>query len=340
MFRSASYQPLGVETRIRPWTPYEGLAELPELEAVASASRAINPIGETRAERDLKPYPARTTVAEHGRTSCCRRRRRPRRYHSQIAPTLKAQHRPRCTMPRSIRWSASVCVVRCGIRVNPTSPMERCTPLRCMHWYLDGGRPGASASSHSTLSSWHHSVASREQLGHMGSPTRRTPHIPNTGMAVTTDIGDLKDIHPRNKRDVGERLARWALSHQYGVDIPFSGPIYAGHEVRDEAIVISFTHADGGLAYTGDQITDVYVLGEGDDAFVPATPTISGNQLIVTHPSGSTPVHVRMGWNTDAQPNLTNQHGLPAAPFRTDRQSAPSTNRAVRMRTLPWLKVV
>jgi sialate O-acetylesterase len=143
--------------------------------------------------------------------------------------------------------------------------------------------------------------------------------ITNCGMAVTTDLGDLKNIHPKKKKDVGERLARWALAKDYGRDIVFSGPLYKGFEVKDDAIVVSFDYAESGLSFKGEEITDVYVKGEGDNDFVKAAPTIEGSKLVVKHPNGAKPLAVRMGWNKNAQPNLTNKEGLPASPFRTDR---------------------
>lgn len=146
-----------------------------------------------------------------------------------------------------------------------------------------------------------------------------TKSIKNTGMAVTTDIGNLKDIHPKNKRDVGERLALWALAKDYGKELPYSGPLYKDYVIENNKVIISFDHAESGLAFKGEEITDVYIKGEGDNGFVKAAPIIEGSTLVVTHPEGKTPQHVRMGWNKNAQPNLMNKHGLPASPFRTDQ---------------------
>lgn len=143
--------------------------------------------------------------------------------------------------------------------------------------------------------------------------------IKNAGMAVTTDIGNLGNIHPKNKKDVGGRLARWALVKDYGKDMVYSGPLYNGYEIQDDSIVISFDYAENGLSFKGKEITDVYIKGEGDKNFVKANPTIDGSKLVVKHPEGKKPLHVRMGWNKSAQPNLTNKEGLPASPFRTDK---------------------
>ena len=146
-----------------------------------------------------------------------------------------------------------------------------------------------------------------------------TRSIVNTGMAVITDIGNLKNIHPVNKSEVGRRLALWALAKDYGKDVKYSGPLYKSFKIVDNKMVISFDHADGGLSFKGDSIKDVMIKGEGESEFVTAKPEIKGNELIVAHPAGKKPTHVRMGWNKNAQPNLTNKEGLPASPFRTDK---------------------
>ena len=142
--------------------------------------------------------------------------------------------------------------------------------------------------------------------------------VTNTGMAGATDSREFNNIHPSNKDVVGKRLALWALAKTYGKDVAYSGPLYPGYKIEGNKIVIEFDHAESGLAFSGDKITDVYIKGEGDEDFVEASPTIEGSKLVVTHPAGKRPLHVRMGWNHGAMPNLMNKEGLPASPFRTD----------------------
>ncbi len=146
-----------------------------------------------------------------------------------------------------------------------------------------------------------------------------TRSIVNTGMAVTTDIGNLRDIHPKNKSEVGRRLALWALAKDYGKNIKYSGPLYKSYEIQEKNMVISFEHAESGLAFKGESLKEVMIKGEGDAQFVAAKTEIKGSQLIVAHPEGKKPQHVRMGWNKNALPNLMNKEGLPASPFRTDK---------------------
>lgn len=141
---------------------------------------------------------------------------------------------------------------------------------------------------------------------------------PNTGMAVTTDIGDVKDIHPKNKQEVGRRLALWALAKVYGKTIVYSGPIYKSMSTEGNKVRLQFDHIGGGLvASDGKPLVDFTIAG-ADQNFVPATATIDGNSIVVSSDKVAQPVAVRYAWHDDTQPNLANKEGLPASPFRTD----------------------
>lgn len=143
--------------------------------------------------------------------------------------------------------------------------------------------------------------------------------LPNTGMAVTIDIGEADDIHPRNKTDVGERLARWALANTYGRDnLVYSGPLYRRMEQAGDSIRIHFDHAQGGLATSGGEPPRGFVIAGADRAFVQAEAQIDGNTVVVFSPDVQDPVAVRYGWANNPDVNLYNQAGLPAVPFRTD----------------------
>jgi len=141
--------------------------------------------------------------------------------------------------------------------------------------------------------------------------------VENTGMAVTTDIGDFRDIHPKNKQDVGARLARWALADTYGKEVVKSGPIYTGMEVEHGAVRVRFDHAQGLKSRDGKPLTDFTIAGE-DGEFAPATAEIDGETVLVKSDAVQDPVAVRCGWNNTVNPNLVNGEGLPASPFRTD----------------------
>ena len=145
-----------------------------------------------------------------------------------------------------------------------------------------------------------------------------TLSVPNTGMAVTTDIGNPKDIHPRNKQEVGRRLALWALAKTYGrEDVTYSGPLYKSMEVDGNAIRLNFDFVGSGLTSgDGEPLTWFEIAGE-DKNFVTATATIEEDTIVVSSDTVSQPVAVRFGWHQTAEPNLINKEGLPASPFRT-----------------------
>jgi sialate O-acetylesterase len=146
--------------------------------------------------------------------------------------------------------------------------------------------------------------------------------IPNTGMAVTTDIATVRDIHPPNKQEVGRRLALWALAKTYGKPVTsHCGPLFSGAKFQDGKATLSFSHVDGGLkALDGKPLTWFTIAGE-DKKFVPAKAEIVGKQVVVSASEVKKPVAVRFGWNQIAEPNLANAAGLPASPFRTDKWS-------------------
>lgn len=141
--------------------------------------------------------------------------------------------------------------------------------------------------------------------------------LPHTGMAVTTDIGERKNVHPKNKQDVGDRLARIALAKVYGRDVEFSGPVYQSMTVRDGVIRLKFSHADGLTAKDGS--LKWFTIAGADGNFVPADAKIDGHTVVVSSPAVAAPVAVRYAWiNFPDGGHLYNAAGLPAAQFRTD----------------------
>jgi sialate O-acetylesterase len=144
--------------------------------------------------------------------------------------------------------------------------------------------------------------------------------LPNTGMVVITDITDLMDIHPRNKRDVGLRLALWARAKTYGEkNLVYSGPLFKSMTVEGDRARISFDHVGGGLL-TNDGLPLKWFEIAGDDRmFYRAEAKIDGDFVVVSNPRVASPKAVRFGWHQMAVPNLANKEGLPASPFRTDR---------------------
>jgi len=143
--------------------------------------------------------------------------------------------------------------------------------------------------------------------------------LPNTGMAVTIDIGDPVNIHPKDKQDVADRLTRIALAKTYGRKMEYSGPMYDSMKVEGNSIRIKLTHVTGGLvAKDGDLKT--FVIAGKDGKFVPATARIDQDTLVVSSPDVAEPAAVRYAWdNYPEGANLFNGDGVPAAPFRTDK---------------------
>ncbi|MFN0054336.1 MAG: sialate O-acetylesterase [Planctomycetales bacterium] len=144
--------------------------------------------------------------------------------------------------------------------------------------------------------------------------------IPNTGMAVTTDIATVGDIHPPNKQDVGKRLSLWALAQTYGQkDLVYSSPLYDSMAVEGKQIRIKFKHTGGGLvARDGKDLSWFAIAGE-DKQFHKAEAKIEGETVLVSCAAVSKPAAVRFGWHEIAEPNLSSKAGLPASPFRTDK---------------------
>lgn len=141
--------------------------------------------------------------------------------------------------------------------------------------------------------------------------------VSHTGMVVTTDVGDENDIHPRNKKTVGERLALWALHYDYGrKGLETSGPLYKSYKKTGTRIVVSFSHAQG-LVLKGDTAAEWEIAGE-DQQFKPAQARIKGTTVEVWSDLVKAPAAVRFAWKKAPAPNLFNKEGLPASPFRTD----------------------
>ncbi|MBS1852512.1 MAG: hypothetical protein JST79_16525 [Acidobacteria bacterium] len=146
--------------------------------------------------------------------------------------------------------------------------------------------------------------------------------LPNTGLAVTIDVGDPNNLHPPRKQEVGERLALWTLGATYGEKIEYSGPLYESAKFTGAQVTIQFTHTGSGLQARGDGAGPAklrgFALAGSDHVFHWADATIAGNTVVVTSPEVAAPVAVRYGWGGNPECNLYNQEGLPASPFRTD----------------------
>lgn len=145
----------------------------------------------------------------------------------------------------------------------------------------------------------------------------KTLKVPNTGMAITLDLGEANDIHPKDKQGVGKRLAMWALAKVYNQKglVP-SGPLPDGYEIVGEEVVLSFRFASG-LKAKGAELKGFAIAG-ADQKWLTAKARIEGDQVIVWHPDIKQPKAVRYAWADHPDANLINGASLPASPFRTD----------------------
>jgi sialate O-acetylesterase len=145
--------------------------------------------------------------------------------------------------------------------------------------------------------------------------------LPNTAMAVIIDVGEGDDIHPKNKQDVGKRLALAALGTVYGKEVVYSGPIYESMEIEGRKIRLHFEHLGGGLVAKGGKLESFAIAGE-DRKFVWGEAVIDGETVVVQSDQVEEPVAVRYAWADNPVATLYNEAGLPASPFRTDDWSA------------------
>ncbi len=162
------------------------------------------------------------------------------------------------------------------------------------------------------------SVPSNEPWANLREAQTMALELPNTGMAVTIDIGDAKDIHPTNKQDVGKRLALNALAKVYGKDIPYSGPMYKSMKIEESRILLHFDNTNQGLKIKGNKELKGFAIAGADKKFVWAKAKIEGNEVIVWSSKIKNPVAVRYAWASNPICNLYNGAELPASPFRTD----------------------
>jgi sialate O-acetylesterase len=146
---------------------------------------------------------------------------------------------------------------------------------------------------------------------------RTVAHVPHTGLAVTIDTGDADNIHPADKKPVGERLALQALAGTYGRDLSANGPTFHSFEQLPHALKLHFVHTDGGLKVHGDKLAEFSVAG-ADRVWHWAEARIDGDSIVVSSPDVPEPEAARYAWQANPAATLYNGAGLPAVPFRTD----------------------
>lgn len=163
-------------------------------------------------------------------------------------------------------------------------------------------------------------VPSESQWAELREAQLKSISVPNTGMAVGIDLGEWNDIHPDNKKDVGERLALIARKLSYGENIVYSGPLFQSATIESNKIIISFTNTGSGLISNDGEGLNEFAIAGADKKFVWAKTKIQDDKIVVWSDEIANPVYVRYAWaDNPVNPNLYNKEGLPASPFRTDK---------------------
>ena len=307
-------------TRIEPWTPPVGFTSVPALESI---SKEIQEAHENYRQqlpekmKDIEAWIAETREAlkTDARLTQMPDNRHPLRHHARPTGLYNGMVHP--LVPYAIRgalWYQGESNLRDGMLYH-----EKMKAL--INGWREVWGQGDFPFYFVQLAPFNYGGrnASPFFLPQIWEAQTATLSVPNTGMAVTTDIGNLRDIHPRNKQEVGRRLALWALAKTYGrEDVTYSGPRYKSMTVEGNAIRLSFDYVGSGLMARDEKpLTWFEIAGEAKE-FIEAKATIDGDTIIVSSDTVANPVAVRFGWHQSAEPNFVNKEGLPASPFRTD----------------------
>ncbi|MFA6293061.1 MAG: sialate O-acetylesterase [Victivallales bacterium] len=307
-------------TRIEPWTPPAGFMSVPELKNIANQVDLRNPSSE--AHKKL----ADETV---------------KKFESWIDSTKKAiaaeqllSAPPACPsdiMPYENHQQPTVLY---NAMIHPLVPMA----VRGALWYQGESNRGEGMlyfnKMQALISGWRTVFQNNDMafffvqlapynygsnpaaLAEIWEAQTAALSIPNTGMAVTMDIGNVKDIHPKNKQDVGKRLALLALNKTYGKkDIVCDSPVFDNMKVDGNKAVITFKNAIE-LKTRDGKTPDWFEIVDESGAFKKADAVIQKNTVILSAAGIEKPVVVRFAWDHLAEPNLVNEAGLPASPFR------------------------
>ena len=200
---------------------------------------------------------------------------------------------------------------------NVGNPMlyERLFPMMISNW-RDAFASPSLPFYYVQIAPYEYGVRDRSQL--LREAQLKTLALKNTGMAVTLDIGNPKNIHPANKPAVGERLARWALARTYGRTVAYSGPLLSKVRVHSGVVELKFEHAGKGLVVEDANGQNGFQIAGPDSVFRSATVKVSGDRLIVSNPEIPHPLAVRYAFTHAPAATLFNKDGLPATSFRTD----------------------
>ncbi|MEY4386824.1 MAG: hypothetical protein RLY20_2107 [Verrucomicrobiota bacterium] len=276
-------------TRVEPWTPPAGLAQVPAVAELAKFSAGTNkPDNKTMSAiyngmvAPLKPFAIRGALWYQGESNCMDVNDGPA-YADKFEALIKGWRKV---------WGQGDFAFY-YVQLAP------------YNYFSNRDKPR---------------VNSPEELPLIWEAQARCLRLPNTGMAVITDtVDNLKDIHPTNKQDVGKRLALLALNKTYGKkEIVCSGPMFKAMKVKGSEAILSFDSGGIDLHCRDSQELNSFTIAGADGKFVPAIARIEGETVVVSSEQVTEPKAVRFGWHELAQPNFFNEAGLPASPFRTD----------------------
>ncbi len=187
-------------------------------------------------------------------------------------------------------------------------------PLMIENWREEWGEPGFPFY-YVQIAPYNYGEGSHSEK--LREAQLKSLSTPNTGMAVTLDIGNAENIHPSDKQDVGDRLAFWALNKTYGKEIPFSGPVFKSMDIEGNKIILSFDYADK-LILKELNGENNFIIADSNKVFKNASVKVDGNKLILSSPVIEKPAAARYAWGNTSQATLFNEAGLPASSFRTD----------------------
>ena len=312
-------------TRIEPWTPPAGFASVPTLESISKEIQEAHETYRQQLPQKMKDIEAWIAETREALETGARLTQMPDNRHSlrhQARPTGLYNGMVHPLVPYAIRgalWYQGESNLRDGMLYH-----EKMKAL--INGWREVWGQGDFPFYFVQLAPFNYGGrnASPFFLPQIWEAQTATLSVPNTGMAVTTDIGNLRDIHPRNKQEVGRRLALWALAKTYGrEDVTYSGPLYKSMEIEGNTIRLSFDSVGSGLMARGEKPLTWFEIAGEDKQFVEAQAMIDGDTIVVSSDTVANPVAVRFGWHQSAEPNLVNKEGLPASPFRTDSGSEP-----------------
>ncbi len=322
-------------SRIEPWWAEEGLAGIPELDAVRKDRLAKSPgfpeydkpfrrfVGETEtwaknAAQALDaglPTPAMPIAPELLQLG-----------HNQETGTYQAMIHP--LVPFALRgflWYQ-------GESNNGEGMLYATKKLALIQGWRQQFRAAEAPFLFVQLAPYQYGPQRDKDLPGIWWAQQETLKIPHTGMAVINDIGNPKDIHPGNKSEVARRLSLWALADTYGrKDLVKSGPLFRAYKVTDRGIAIAFHHSGGGLVSRDGKPLSHFEIAGPDGIYQPAEAAISadGKSLLLTSAAVPKPDRARFAWSQIAEPNLMNREGLPAAAFNTHWPVDPTLGKKV-----------